>query len=303
MFKVYSYIDGFLHYLMVEKNASPHTLRGYQQDLFQGLDFFARKLDKPDYRITPGDIDRSLLRAFLAELQSQGFSRSTVARKLAAWRSFLRYLAREGALDNNPASLVSAPKGERRLPKFLYADQCRALVEAPPLNNPLGCRDRALLETLYATGIRVSELVALNLEDVNLDSALVKVTGKGAKERVVFLGSFAVRALREYLATGRPVLATKSSGEALFLNCWGGRLSARGVRKIMDKYVNQLSLNLKVSPHVLRHSFATHLLDRGADLRAVQELLGHVRLSTTQVYTHVTREKLKEVYRRAHPRA
>ncbi|WP_027718403.1 tyrosine recombinase XerC [Desulfovirgula thermocuniculi] len=300
---MYPYIDAFLHYLAVEKNASAHTLSGYQQDLFQGLDFFARRLEKPDYRVVPADVDRSLLRAFLAELQSRGFSRATVARKLAAWRSFLRYLAREGVLEANPAGLLSAPRGERRLPKFLYADQCRALVEAPVPDNPLGCRDRALLETLYATGIRVGELVALNLGDVDLERAAVRVYGKGARERVAFLGSFAVRALKAYLATGRPALAGARTNEALFLNRRGGRLSARGVRKVLDKYVNQLSLELKVSPHVLRHSFATHLLDRGADLRAVQELLGHARLSTTQVYTHVTREKLKEVYRCAHPRA
>ncbi len=300
---MYPYIDSFLYYLQLEKNASSHTLDNYQRDLFQGLDFFARALGKPDHRISPQEINRSLLRAFLADLQSRGFSRATIARKLATWRSFFRYLAREEVVPASPAGHLSSPKMERKLPRFLFVDECRALVEAPPDDTPLGRRDRALLETLYASGMRVGELVALNLDDLDLDRACIRVAGKGARERMLPIGSCAVRALESYLSAGRPALATGSSGEALFLNYRGERISVRGVRKIIDKYVNQICLERKVSPHVLRHSFATHLLDNGADLRAVQELLGHVRLSTTQIYTHVTRERLKEVYRRAHPRA
>lgn len=300
---MYPYIDSFLYYLQLEKNASHHTLENYQRDLFQGLDFFARILEKPDHRILPADINRSLLRAYLADLQARGVSRATIARKLAAWRSFFRYLTREEVVPANPLSHFSSPKMERKLPRFLFADECRALVEAPPDNTPLGRRDRALLETLYAGGIRVSELVFLNLSDLDLFGAYLRVAGKGSRERMVPIGSCAVEALKNYLFTGRPALATGDSGDAVFLNYQGRRLSVRGVRKIIDKYVNQLCLERQVSPHMLRHSFATHLLDNGADLRAVQELLGHVRLSTTQIYTHVTRERLKEVYSRAHPRA
>jgi integrase/recombinase XerC len=301
--RLYPYIDNFIYYLQLEKNASPRTLDSYQRDLFQGLDFFARALGKPDHLVLPEDINRQLLRSFLAHLQSQGFSRATIARKLATWRSFFRYLTREEVLTANPAGHLSSPKIERKLPRFLFADECRALVEAPPDDTPLGQRDRALLETLYACGMRVGELVALNLDDVDLNRATIRVAGKGARERLLPVGAFAVRALEKYLLAGRSALATARSGEALFLNYRGKRLSVRGVRKIIDKYVHQICLERKVSPHVLRHSFATHLLDNGADLRAVQELLGHVRLSTTQIYTHVTRERLKEVYRRAHPRA
>ncbi|MBE3587006.1 MAG: tyrosine recombinase XerC [Thermoanaerobacteraceae bacterium] len=300
---MYSHVDSFIYYLQLEKNASPHTLDNYQRDLFDGLDFFARKLGRPDNQIRPGDIDRSLFRAYLADLQSRGLSRATRARRLAVWRSFFRYLSREEVVPVNPLQGISSPRAEKRLPRFLFVDQCRVLVEAPRGNTPLALRDRALLETLYASGIRVGELVGLNLEDLDLSGGSLRVAGKGARERVAPLGTFAVRALEKYLAAGRPALAGGKPGRAVFLNYRGGRLSARGVRKIIDKYISQLSLHCRVSPHMLRHSFATHLLDNGADLRAVQELLGHVRLSTTQIYTHVTREKLREVYRRAHPRA
>ncbi|MBE3585017.1 tyrosine recombinase XerC [Desulfofundulus thermocisternus] len=300
---MYPYIDGFLYYLQLEKNVSPHTLDNYQRDLFQGLDFFSCLLGKPDHRLLPGDISRQHLRAFAAHLQSCGFARATVARKLATWRSFFRYLTREEVLPASPAASLSSPKIERRLPRFLFADECRVLVEAPPVDTPLGLRDRALLETLYASGMRVGELVALNLGDLDLGRAFIRVAGKGARERLLPIGACAVQALENYLEKGRPALVSAGSGEALFLNYRGRRLSARGVRKIIDKYVRQVSLDRRVSPHMLRHSFATHLLDNGADLRAVQELLGHVSLSTTQIYTHVTRERLKEVYRRAHPRA
>jgi len=300
---MYAYIDAYLYYLQLEKNASPHTLDNYQRDLFQGLDFFARALQKEDSRVEPSDVDHLLMRDYLGSLQARGLSRHSIARKLAAWRSFFRYLHREEVIAENPLSRLSSPRLEKRLPQFLFPDQCRALVEAPPADTPLGLRDRALLETLYAGGMRVGELVALNVDDLDLARGQLRVAGKGARERLAPLGSFAVTALENYLTRGRPELAAPGSGRAVFLNFRGGRLSVRGVRKIVDKYVEQLSLEGRISPHTLRHSFATHMLDNGADLRAVQELLGHVRLSTTQIYTHVTRERLKEVYRRAHPRA
>ncbi|OAT83583.1 tyrosine recombinase XerC [Desulfotomaculum copahuensis] len=300
---MYSYIDSFIYYLQLEKNASPHTLDNYQRDLFQGLDFFARVRHKEDSRLEPAEIDHLLMRSYLGELQSQGLSRRSIARKLAAWRSFFRYLSREGVVPASPLTRLSSPRLEKKLPRFLFPDQCRALVEAPDTGTPLGSRDRALLETLYAGGMRVGELVSLDLDDLELTRGHLRVAGKGARERLAPLGSFAIAALRDYLLGGRPALAVPGSERAVFLNYRGGRLSVRGVRKIINKYVKQLSLEGRVSPHTLRHSFATHLLDNGADLRAVQELLGHVRLSTTQIYTHVTRERLKEVYRRAHPRA
>lgn len=323
---MYGYIDNFLIYLKVEKNASPRTVESYQKDLFQGLDYFSSQLKKEDHAIMPSDIDHRIFRHYLALLQKQGLARTTIARRLAAWRSFYRYLRREEIIDDNPMARVSSPKLEKRLPEFLYEDEAALLVEAPDLNHPLGVRDRALLETLYAGGLRINELMSLDLGDLDLGAGYVRVMGKRTRERLVPLGSQAVDALRRYLGEARPRLLLNSSlkkavagakteakpgampplkkfNNAVFLNRWGERLSGRGFRKILDKYVEKVSLERKISPHTLRHSFATHLLNAGADLRSVQELLGHTRLSSTQVYTHVTGERLKQVYRKAHPRA
>ncbi|MCL6634661.1 MAG: tyrosine recombinase XerC [Peptococcaceae bacterium] len=322
---MYNHIDNFLIYLKVEKNASPLTVENYQKDLFHGLDYFAARLEKEDHAVAPADIGHRLFRHYLAFLQKQGLARATIARRLAAWRSFYRYLRREEVIDDNPLTRVSSPKQEKRLPKFLYEDEAALLVEAPELDHPLGLRDRALLETLYAGGLRLNELVSLELADLDLNGGYVRVMGKRARERLVPLGSRAVAALRQYLVRARPRLLAgaasagggKLPGEALpgpalssgrlnnalFLNHRGGRLSGRGIRKIIDKYVEKVSLERRISPHTLRHSFATHLLNAGADLRSVQELLGHARLSSTQVYTHVTGERLKQVYRKCHPRA
>lgn len=301
--KMYNHIDNFLYYLQIEKNASEHTLENYQCDLFQGLDFFASLLSKPDAKVLPSEINQSLLRSYLVELHKRNLARTTISRKLAAWRSFFRYLCRQDVVAENPLARLAVPKQEKNLPHFLVQDECRALVEVPDLNTSLGLRDRALLETVYAAGLRVSELVGLNVHDIDLITGYVRVVGKGSKERIVPLGSFCVRALKGYLKMGRQKLLAGPDDRALFLNYRGGRLTVRGFRKIINKYVNQLSLKRKVNPHMLRHSFATHLLDNGADLRSVQELLGHVRLSTTQIYTHVTLEKLKQVYKESHPRA
>lgn len=308
---MYSHIDNFLIYLKVEKNASPRTVESYQKDLFHGLDFFSGQLEKPDHALLPGEIDHRLFRHYLAFLKNEGRSRSTAARRLAAWRSFYRYLKREGVLEDNPLARVASPRQEKRLPGFLYEGEAALLVEAPDLSHPLGQRDRAILEMLYACGLRIKELENLDLSDVDLGSGYVRVMGKRSRERLVPLGSRAVEALRGYLGEGRKRLLANAGPpkpgrafyNALFLNRWGQRLSDRGVRKIVDKYVDKISLEKKISPHTLRHSFATHLLNAGADLRSVQELLGHSRLSSTQIYTHVTGERLKQVHQKSHPRA
>ncbi len=291
----------------MEKNASPKTIESYQKDLFNGLDFFSAVLKKEDSDIMPGDIDHQVFRHYLAHLRSQGLARTTAARRLAAWRSFYRYLLREKVIQENFLARVMSPKLEKRLPRFLYEGEAQILVEAPDLKHPLGIRDRALLELLYGGGLRISELVTLDLWDLDLGAGYVRVMGKRAKERLVPLGSQAVKALRQYLADARPRIlanaAEKKINNAVFLNRWGDRLSARGSRKILNKYAEKINLERKISPHTLRHSFATHLLNAGADLRSVQELLGHTRLSSTQIYTHITGERLKQVYRKAHPRA
>ncbi|TEB06724.1 Tyrosine recombinase XerC [Pelotomaculum schinkii] len=323
---MYSHFDNFLVYLKVEKNASPRTIESYQKDFFQGLDFFASYLKKKDHAVEPKDLDHSIFRLYLGQMQEQGLARTTMARRLAAWRSLYRYLKRENIVDDNPAARVASPRLKKGLPSFLYENEIAQLIEAPDLTHPLGVRDRALLETLYAAGLRIHELVSLDLADLDLGSGYVRVMGKRAKERLSPIGIEAVTALRRYLAGSRqrllanakpaknksqanPASASavmpgpqKISG-AVFLNRWGERLTERGVRKILNKYVEEVSLERKVSPHTLRHSFATHLLNAGADLRAVQELLGHTCLSSTQVYTHVTGERLKKVYQSAHPRA
>lgn len=302
---MFAYIDSFLLYLQAERNCSTLTLESYRGDLFDGLDFFSRALKKEDHQIDPRDLDYLLFRQYLGHLVSRDLSRATLARRLAAWRSFCRYLCRKGLLPNNPVQRLSIPRQGRQLPGFLYLDEVRLLIDQPRQDKPLGIRDRAILELLYATGIRVGELVTLNLDDVFLAEQALRVTGKGNKERILPFGSYAQAALENYLTAARPVLVARGGDDtgALFLNHRGGRLSARGIRGIVYKYVRKLELEQGVSPHTLRHSFATHLLDNGADLRGVQELLGHVRLSTTQIYTHVSGEKMREQYKKAHPRA
>jgi len=303
---VYSHLDSFQVYLRVEKNASPRTLESYQKDLFQLFDFLAGELAVEDNQLEPRMINHLLVRRYLATMQERGLARSSIARKLAAFRSFFKYLCREGVIEESPLRNIATPKMEKKLPRFLYQDDLQALLNAPDLTNPLGLRDRAILETFYAAGIRISELVGLDLGQVDLGVGYLRVLGKGHKERVVPIGSYAIEALRQYLDKGRPILAGRvPSGfnAPLFLNRDGGRLTSRGVRYLVDKYVHKACVRQHISPHTLRHTFATHLLDAGADLRTVQELLGHVKMSTTQIYTHVTRERLKNVYQNAHPRA
>ncbi len=298
-------IAQFARYHQVEKNSAPNTISNYRRDLEQ---YFAFAAGTDDYReqelLVP---DRLQIREYMAFLRSEGYERSTVARKLSALRSFYRYLCREQILPVNPFQHIPTPRQEKKLPTFLYTDEVTALVEAPDVSTRDGARDAAILELLYAAGIRVGELTGLDVQDVDLGSEIVLVFGKGAKERMVPIGSKAVLALDRYMQKDRlGFLAQRKDGgqeKALFLNKFGKRLSDRSVRRLLDKYVQQVAISRKISPHTLRHTFATHLLDAGADLRSVQELLGHVNISTTQIYTHVTRAQLKNVYRRAHPRA
>ncbi|MBI3323184.1 MAG: tyrosine recombinase XerC [Candidatus Omnitrophica bacterium] len=286
-------IERFLNYLKVERNASAHTLRNYAKDL---------SLLRESLGETPWEkADLLSLRKFVADQRTGGLSKATVARRVAAIRSLFRFLHREGFVGSNPALGLTRPKLDRRLPAFLSVEEAARLVEAPKGDDFVGARDRAILETLYSTGLRVSELVGLRIRDVDLIGGSLRAMGKGRKERLVPMGSYSVQAIRKYLGTLAPEQGDPE--RPLFQNRLRGRLTDRSVRRILNRYLAQVSVSLKVSPHALRHSFATHLLDRGADLRSVQELLGHSSLTTTQVYTHVTTERLKRVYESAHPRA
>jgi integrase/recombinase XerC len=292
-------LDGFLGYLEFERNASQETCRAYSADIIQFLDFIGAEED-----FNPNAIDHRVARGFLAEVRSRGAGKSTAGRKLSSLRSFFRYLVREGVAAENPFASVRQPRRESRLPRLLDEEEVRRLLEAPDASKFAGVRDRAILETLYSTGARVSELVGMNIEDVDLVGETVRVRGKRKKERLLPLGSFAVSAVQYYLQR-REVVAGRINAHrrALFISNRGGRLTDRSVRRLLDKYVLQLGIGRKVSPHTLRHSFATHMLNRGADLRSVQELLGHENISTTQIYTHLTIDRLKAIYERSHPRA
>jgi integrase/recombinase XerC len=288
-------IGDFLRYLGDERNVSPHTLKGYRTDLEQ-FHAFLQKEKGAD--ASPSDVSHLLIRRYLARIGS-GREKSTLGRKLAAVRSFFKYLVREDRLAKNPAELVSTPKKEKRVPFHLNIDEIVGLVEAPRGNELRIFRDRAILETLYSCGIRVSELTGLNVGQVDLIGGTVKVLGKGGKERIVPVGNHARSAIAAYLdARNRP-----SHDAPLLLNARGGRLTSRSVARTIDRYIEKMATRKKVSPHTLRHTFATHLLEGGADLRAIQELLGHASLSTTQKYTHVSVDHLMEVYDNAHPKA
>ncbi len=249
------------------------------------------------------DVDRHVLRTYLAWLNSRGYVKASIARRLSQLRSFGRFLVREGVVSTNPFLAVSSPKVPKRLPKVLSVEETVALLSAPDTHTAQGLRDYAILEVLYSGGLRVSELVGLNVSSINWPRKELTVWGKGAKERIVLLGTPAMGALRAYIDRGRPELANERTANALFLNRLGGRLTTRSVMNIMQKYRRIADLEKRVTPHVLRHSFATHLLDGGADLRSVQELLGHARLATTQIYTHVSQSRAREVYLRSHPLA
>jgi integrase/recombinase XerC len=339
--------DAFTSYLSDERHFSPYTARCYGADLRQYIEFltqehnieisperereaFNRRAEQarataaggPEVNsgiaasIAPGTVTSLMasatadsIRAFLAFLGEQHYSAATMARKIATLRSFYKWAERRGLADSNPMTLIRTPRQGKRLPKAITVDQVERLLAAPDSNDVLGRRDRAMLETLYSTGIRVSELIGLNVEDLDLAGEALRIRGKGKKERIVPLGAHALAAIKSFSEMCRadprfgPAWAEGKGTRPLFLNKHGGRLSSRSVRRKLDKYLKQVGLDPTISPHTLRHSFATHLLDNGADLRSVQELLGHQSLSTTQVYTHLTTQRLQDAYNKAHPRA
>ncbi|MDH7481368.1 MAG: tyrosine recombinase XerC [Armatimonadota bacterium] len=296
-------LERFINHLQAVRNASPNTVRSYATDIKQFLAF----LDDEGLVTEPWHIDAKVVRRYMARLHRLGIGKTSSARKLSSLRAFFKYLVRRGLMSSNPTIGLSGPKIEKRLPKFLREEQINALMQMPNLAEPIGLRDRAILEVLYATGARVSEIVGINLDDLDLTNGEIRVLGKGSKERITFIGRPAQEALDAYINFGRSkLLAKRKDGvteNALFLNRFGRRLTVRSVHRLLDKYFNDVSEEIKISPHVLRHTFATHMLEHGADVRSIQELLGHSSISTTQIYTHVTRERLKEVYDQAHPRA
>jgi len=294
-------IDAFLEHMRSARGVSDHTLRSYGSDLTQCASFVRERFGVGTWE----DVGPAMLRRYLAALHAHEYERASIARKLSALRSLYKYLCRRGAA-RDPTVGIRAPRGRARLPSFLYPEEIRELLAAPLADTPLGLRDRALLEMLYATGMRASEMVALDLSQVVSGTTELRVKGKGGRERMALMGSYAVRAMEDYVTRGRPALLrgkSEADEEAVFLNRDGTRLSDGGLRRMVHKYVMRTSARRGIGPHALRHTFATHLLEAGADLRTVQELLGHARLSTTQIYTHVTRSRLKEIYDRAHPRA
>jgi integrase/recombinase XerC len=299
----------FLEHLRYERNVSEHTLRNYASDLNQFLDYLAPAQPQTGKRNPPdvSQIDHITIREWLSTLHSAQKKKSSVARKLAALRTFFQFLVREGVIEMNPAKLVSTPRLEKKLPKHLSIEEAIKFIETPDVETDLGKRDRAMLELLYATGVRVSELTKMGIAEVDFKNKLIRVTGKRRKERIVPFGDPARDALKNYLSVRESLLNNAAVSErdpdALFLNYQGTRITTRSVGRMVEKYILLCAGLHDISPHALRHSFATHLLDSGADLRDIQELLGHARLSSTQIYTHVSMEKLIEVYDKAHPKA
>jgi integrase/recombinase XerC len=318
---VTAHLRAFLDYLVRNRNVSAHTARAYESDLIQFLHHVATIGGVKPRDVAPAALDRGAVRSFLAEVHAAGLSRATSARKLAAIRTFLRYLRREELVEGDPGSLVATPKREVRMPAHLSEKEMAVLLEMPATADPLGRRDLAILELFYASGLRLSELAGLDVDDVNLRARMARVLGKGGRERMVPFNGSTATAIRQYLPDRENLVsqpqgdgkrdgppkgghyATRGARQALFVNYRGSRLSTRSIDRLVRRYVAACSSRLGISPHALRHSFATHLLQRGADLRAIQELLGHARLSTTQRYTHVNAAHLFETYRKAHPRA
>jgi len=319
------YLKEFLAYLKLNRHVSPHTVRAYESDITQYLAWVAGDKNRKMSELTPADLDLTSVRSHLAELNKAGKARSSVARKLSALRTFVKYLRREELIEHDPTAMAVAPKRDQTIPTHLSEPEIARLIEMPSTADPLGRRDRAILELFYASGLRLSELVGIDLEDLNLSGRMVRVMGKGGKERLLPFNQNALTALRAWMADRAAILAArqvrtrrrapvaprktvpgarqKPPSDPLFLNVRGGRLTGRSVDRMLRRYVALCSTRLGISPHALRHSFATHLLQRGADLRAIQELLGHSRISTTQRYTHVNAAQLIDVYRKSHPRA
>jgi integrase/recombinase XerC len=317
------YLKEFLAYLKLNRHVSPHTVRAYESDISQYLAWVAADKQRKMSELTPADLELTSVRSHLAELNKAGKARSSVARKLSALRTFVKYLRREDLIEHDPTAMAVAPKRDQTIPTHLSEPEITRLIEMPSTADPLGRRDRAILELFYASGLRLSELVGIDLEDLNLSGRMVRVMGKGGKERLLPFNQSALTALRAWMADRAAILDARRTragrrtpiaprkkpsphvrkGDPLFLNGRGTRLTGRSVDRMLRRYVALCSTRLGISPHALRHSFATHLLQRGADLRAIQELLGHSRLSTTQRYTHVNAAQLIDVYRKSHPRA
>jgi len=298
---MYAAIDGFLRYLKIERNSSELTLKSYSEDFASFLEYLHDRVGKaPD----PRELDMTILRGYVAYLHECDYAKTTIARRLACLRSFFRYAQREKLVESNPAKALRTPRAGRKLPNFLTLEQITQLLEAPPANEPEGLRDRAILETMYSAGLRVAELVGLNLGDWDRDANILRVFGKGRKERIAPVGRFASLALDRWLAVrSADHKASFEEQQALFLNRFGRRLTTRSIGRMLEKYLLLTGLSSRISPHTLRHTFATHLLDGGADLRSVQELLGHKSLTTTQIYTHVSTTRMKETYDQSHPHA
>ncbi|MDF2565510.1 MAG: Tyrosine recombinase xerC [Massilibacillus sp.] len=292
------YVDQFINYLAVDRGLAKNTLESYGRDLRQ----FQTYLQNGKFEDIK-DSSRTTIVDYLNSLKTQGKAVSTISRNIAALKSFYQYLVKENYLEHDPAEKLETPKLEKKLPKILTIAEVEELLKQPNVRLSVGLRDKAMLELLYATGIRVSEIIALNISDVNLDMGYVKCYGKGSKERIVPLGSIAVKSVHEYINKGRSKIVRTYEEPALFLNHHGNRLTRQGFWKIIKKYASQANIVKEITPHTLRHSFATHLLENGADLRSVQEMLGHADISTTQIYTQVTKNPLKEVYDKTHPRA
>ena len=325
------HLKAFLKYLELNRHLSPHTVRAYDNDVTEYLAFVSADLGKKMSQLEPVELSMDSVRLHLAGLNTAGKARSSVARKLSAIKTFIRYLRREDVIDHDPTAMAVAPKRDQTIPVFLSEPEITRLIETPNVADPLGRRDRAVLELFYASGLRLSELVAIDLEDLNLSGRMVRVMGKGRKERLLPFNQSALTAIKAWMKDRAEILAARrrpaapvhrgrktqaprptpqaprpkpqALGDPLFINYRGTRLTDRSVDRLLRKYVAQCSTRMGISPHALRHSFATHLLQRGADLRAIQELLGHAALSTTQRYTHVNAAQLIDVYRKAHPRA
>ena len=308
------HLKAFLQYLKLNRHVSPHTVRAYESDVSQYLAFVAAGTGKKISELGPADLDMDSVRMHIAGQNKADKARATVARKLSGLRTFIRYLRREEIIEHDPAAMAVAPKRDQTIPTHLSEPEIARLIETPNTGDPLGRRDRAILELFYASGLRLSELVAIDLEDLNLGDRMVRVMGKGGKERILPFNQSTVAALKAWMKDRAAMLAQgqgrrqKADGkrqkaeDPLFINYRGTRLTGRSVDRLLRRYVARCSTRMGVSPHALRHSFATHLLQRGADLRAIQELLGHARLSTTQRYTHVNAAQLIDVYRKSHPR-
>lgn len=293
-------ISQFLRYLDVERNASDLTIKSYREDLMDLADFLTEEGTK---RVAPRDVDSAALRHYVSALHDAGYARTSIARKLASLRSFYRFSQRQQLADTNPAKALRNPRGQRKLPHFLTGEEIQQLLNSPDAGTESGLRDVAILEVMYSAGLRVSELVGMNDRDLDFEEGVVRIRGKGRKERFGAIGEYAANALKRYFAVRKRIETPSTNELPTFTNKFGQRLTTRSVARMLEKYIKKCGLDTRTTPHTLRHSFATHLLDRGADIRSVQEMLGHKSLVTTQIYTHVSTASIKQAYANAHPRA